>query len=67
MEMLNKAKTCSDWAVNNQDKNGGWDTFSFENEKYPYSSMAQAEGVSLLLRTYKIIEDPKYLEWQSEQ
>lgn len=47
--MLEKAISCADWAVENQQKDGNWCTFVFENPKYPYSSMAQGEGISLLL------------------
>lgn len=61
-KFFEKIKTCADWAVNNQENNGAWSTFFFENQEHPYSSMAQGEGVSLLLRAYKIIDDKKYLE-----
>ncbi|MCI9141337.1 MAG: thioredoxin [Lachnospiraceae bacterium] len=49
---LRKMLNCADWAVHNQQPDGGWDTFSFENPEHPYSSMAQAEGISLLIRAH---------------
>lgn len=60
--MLQRTMTCADWAVNNQDENGGWKTFEFENKKEPYSSMTQGEGVSLLLRAFREDNNPKYFE-----
>lgn len=52
IEMLNKAIACADWAVANQQADGGWKTFDYENPQLPYSSMAQGEGISLLLRVH---------------
>lgn len=58
--MLNKFKACVDWAINNQQEDGGWDTFSFEDKEHPYSSMAQGEAISLLVRAYITFGDPIY-------
>lgn len=51
----------ANWALNKQEKNGGWITFDYECTSNPYSSMAQGEGISLLLRAYKETNDKKYL------
>lgn len=61
-QMLEKMRVCADWAVDNQEQSGGWNTFSFENEDHPYSSMAQGEGISLLLRAYKTTKGEQYLQ-----
>ncbi len=58
-EYLKRFKNCVNWAINNQDENGGWKTFECKN---PYSSMAQGEGISLLVRAYIELNDKKYLE-----
>lgn len=55
---LDCLKKTADWAIDNQDTNGGWNSFEYEN---PYSSMAQGEGISLLLRAYKEFDNEKYL------
>ena len=59
--MLKKTFACADWALNNQQKDGSWVTFSYKNPQKPYSSMAQSEGISLLLRCYKETGESKYL------
>ena len=59
--MLKKVLSCADWAVKNQQENGAWVAFDFENTDAPYSSMAQGEGISLLLRAYKATNDMKYV------
>ncbi|MBP2663278.1 MAG: hypothetical protein H6Q71_1226, partial [Firmicutes bacterium] len=51
-----------EWAVKNQEENGAWDTFSIVGTRIPYSSMAQGEGASLLIRAYKETGDEKYLK-----
>ena len=58
--MLGKVRACADWAVANQLDHGGWETFSFQDKEHPYSSMAQGEGVSLLVRAYKTFGDSIY-------
>ncbi|WP_145097113.1 D-glucuronyl C5-epimerase family protein [Sporomusa sp. KB1] len=51
-----------EWAWKNQEQNGAWDTFSIVGTRKPYSSMAQGEGASLLVRAYKETGDEKYLK-----
>jgi len=58
--MIPKVLACADWAVENQQSDGSWVTFFFENPKHPYSSMAQGEGISLLIRANIITNDEKY-------
>lgn len=58
---LDKFKICADWAVENQQKDGSWSNFFFVQPDAPYSSMAQGEGVSLLVRAYKQFNNKKYL------
>lgn len=62
IKMLKNAIACADWALQNQEKKGSWKTFDFDNPKHPYSSMAQAEGVSLLVRIYLQTDKVKYAE-----
>lgn len=57
-----KMISCAEWAVSNQQEDGAWVTFEYENPEYPYSSMAQGEGISLLLRAYIETRDSKYLK-----
>ena len=45
-----------------KNKHGSWRTFAYENPSHPYSSMAQGEGISLLLRAYLELEERKYLD-----
>lgn len=59
--MLDKVLACADWAVENQQEDGGWVTFAYENPEHPYSSMAQGEGISLLLRAYFTTNKEQYL------
>lgn len=40
------------WAIQHQQSNGAWDTFSVVGMANPYSAMAQGEGASLLARAY---------------
>lgn len=58
---LAKVKSCADWAVDNQQEDGSWVTFAYENPKMPYSSMAQGEGISLLIRAYIEFDESKYM------
>lgn len=55
-----KVLACADWAVQNQQEDGSWPTFAHENPKHPYSSMAQGEACSLLLRARLLVNDQKY-------
>lgn len=50
--MLKKTISCANWAIENQQTNGGWSTFAHQTPNHPYSSMAQGEGISLLVRMY---------------
>lgn len=59
---FDKFLLCADWAVSTQDKKGAWDTFSHESKDAPYSSMAQGEGISLLLRAFKETRNEVYRE-----
>lgn len=43
----------ANWAVNNQEGVGAWNTFGVLHYSNPYSSMAQGEGASLLARAFK--------------
>lgn len=53
-------KRCVDWAVENQDENGGWDISAFAGKNSIYGAMAQGEGASLLLRANQYYNDEKY-------
>lgn len=57
----NKLLACANWAVDNQQDDGSWITFAFENADHPYSAMAQGEGISMLIRAHKETGDEKYL------
>lgn len=60
-DFLQKAYTCANWAVSNQESSGAWVTFAHENKEHPFSAMSQGEGISLLLRTYKVSKNESYL------
>jgi len=57
-----KLIACADWAVNNQQEDGSWVTFAYENPKHPYSSMAQGEGISMLIRAHIVTKEKRYLD-----
>ena len=59
---LKKTIACADWAVDHQEPTGAWDTFSYQNQQAPYSSMAQGEGISLLIRAYIATQNEEYLK-----
>lgn len=59
--MIEKIVACADWAIENQQADGSWITFAYKKIEYPYSSMAQGEGISLLIRAHIITGDDKYL------
>lgn len=61
-EYLERFRKTADWALNNQEPKGGWDAFSFSGEGAPYSSMAQSEGASVLLRAYQEYGNTEYLD-----
>ncbi len=58
----NKLLACADWAVENQQPNGSWVTFTYRNPEHPYSSMAQGEGISMLIRAHIETADSKYMD-----
>ena len=51
-----------DWAIENQDEKGRWNTFFYVYPDSPYGAMSQGEGASLLLRAYVRSGDEKYLK-----
>lgn len=61
-EYLSQFIKCVDWAVMNQDSFGGWDVSAFAGIDSRYGAMAQAEGCSLLLRAYVLLNEDLYLE-----
>lgn len=61
-DLSSKVIACANWAVKNQQFDGSWITFAYENPKYPYSSMAQGEAISLLLRAYQLKKNDVYLK-----
>lgn len=52
------------WAVERQDEQGGWPIWPLLGLRYasPYSAMTQGEGISVLVRTYLLTQDPVYLD-----
>lgn len=58
---LDKLRYTATWALDNQADDGSWDTFGWFDPDLKYSSMAQAEGASLLCRAFKEWSDDKYL------
>lgn len=58
---LEKLKKIAEWAIKNQNPSGGWEAFAFSSEFHLYSSMAQSEGASLLLRAFQEFESEEYL------
>lgn len=60
-DLKSKVIACANWAINNQQSDGSWITFAYESPDYPYSSMAQGEAISLLLRAYQIEANDDYL------
>lgn len=56
----NKLMACANWALENQQEDGSWITFAYKNNN-PYSSMAQGEGMSMLVRAAIVENDEKYL------
>ena len=56
---LEKTLACANWAVENQEPSGAWLAFA-DRKQTPYSSMAQGEGSSLLLRAEKATGDETY-------
>lgn len=56
-----KVMACAEWAVDNQQEDGGWITFAYKKQNAPYSSMAQGEGISLLIRAHILTGDDRFL------
>ncbi len=57
-----KFRATLNWAVEKQLDNGAWVTFKQQENGKVYSSMAQGEGISLLLRGYIEFKEDKYFE-----
>lgn len=53
---------CCEWAIEKQEKTGGWNNFFFIYPQNPYSAMAQGEATSLLLRGYKETQKDTFLK-----
>ena len=58
----NKLIACADWAVANQQADGGWVTFAYKKNDAPYSSMAQGEGISMLVRAAIVTDDQRFAD-----
>lgn len=54
----------AEWTIENQDEAGGWPIWTLLGLAYPspYSAMTQGEGVSVLVRAYKLTQEPVFLE-----
>lgn len=61
-DYLIKFKKCLDWALENQESSGAWNSFYFYENEEKYSSMAQGEGASLLIRGFIEFNDNRYLD-----
>lgn len=57
-----KLLACAEWALENQQDDGSWVTFLYEHPTHPYSSMAQGEACSMLLRAMKVENNNKYYD-----
>lgn len=58
---LNALAVCAEWAASAQRSDGSWDAFGpIGSRKYTVSSMAQAEGASMLLRAGHLLKEPSY-------
>lgn len=57
----NKLIACAKWAVENQQDDGGWNTFAYKKNNAPYSSMAQGEGISMLLRAAIVTGNTEFI------
>ena len=58
---LEKFYKCVNWGMKNQENSGAWNAFSFKKTTEKYSSMAQGEGASLLIRAYIETKEEKYI------
>lgn len=62
-EHLDALGACASWAVTAQRPDGSWDAFGpIGSAKYTVSSMAQAEGASMLLRAARLLNESFYEE-----
>lgn len=52
----------ANWALVKQEESGAWDAFGWRKPNAKYSSMAQGEGSSLLVRAFLHNGDKKYLD-----
>ena len=57
-----KLIACANWALDNQQEDGSWVTFKFWEPKAPYSSMAQGEGISMLIRAAIVTGDKRFAD-----
>lgn len=57
-----KLIACADWALENQQDDGAWVTFAYNNPEAPYSSMAQGEGISMLIRAAIVTGNKKFID-----
>lgn len=60
LKYFETSKKCANWIIDNMEENGALNTFSYEFPSHPYSSMAQGEACSLLLRVFKETKDTRY-------
>ncbi len=58
----NKLLACAEWAVEHQQADGGWVTFAHNHPEAPYSSMAQGEGISLLIRATMVTGETRFTD-----
>lgn len=61
LAMLDKLKAVAEWALEEQQEDGGWKTFTYKRPDQLYSAMAQGEGISMLIRAYLAFKDERYL------
>lgn len=59
---INKFYNSVKWALESQEDSGAWDAFGWQHPEAKYSSMAQGEGASLLVRAYLHSGESKYLD-----
>ena len=62
VEYKNKFLNVVKWTTENQNTDGSWYAFGWQNTDKPYSSMAQSEGASIFCRAYKELNDEQYLK-----
>ncbi len=57
-----KVLACSEWALENQQEDGGWITFAYKDKNHPYSCMAQGEAISLLIRAHILTGNSSFVQ-----